>query len=134
MPKVEKLIDGLLKLQDAILEKEKDMIQEFEVNKAVGNVAQIEVYDDKENYSVRLKLDENLRIVKTDEEPMHLIRMHVDTLVDLILGERGGRPFDFGRAYAEGHIEFMGIDYHLHAMKMAKAWEKAFYRIRKYLR
>lgn len=133
--RVERIIDGLLKIQELIIRNERDFIDEI-LSKSrddIGNVAQIEVYDDESCYSIRLKLIEGYRIVKTDEEPLHVIRMHIDTLIDLILGERGGRPFDFGRAYAEGRIVMYGPDYHIHAMRFAREWEKAFIRFRKYL-
>jgi hypothetical protein len=133
--RIEKIIDGLLKLQDIILKNERDLVGDLlKDSRDIGNVAQIEIYDEESNYSVRLKLDEGYRIVKTNEEPIHVIRMHIDTLLDLILGERGGRPFDFGRAYAEGWIQLYGKDYHIHAMRFARDWEKAFKRFRKYLK
>ena len=127
MSEIREIIDGLLKLQDKLRKKEKWLVDEAKQN--VGNVAQIEIYSDKETYREKLKLDENLRIVRTNEDAKHVIRMHLDTFIDLLIGERDGSHFDFGTAWTQGLIEFTGEDYISHAMK----WAKAFERLRKYL-
>lgn len=127
MNEVKEIIDGLLKLQDKIMKKEKWTIKEAEKN--VGNIAQIEIYDVFGKYSDRLKLDKNYRIVRTNEKPKHIIRMHIDTFIDLLLGERDGEPFDFGKAWVQGLVEFQGEDYITHAMK----WAEVFSKLRKYL-
>jgi len=119
---VEEIIDGLLKLQDKIIRKEKWISEEAVED--VGNVAHIEVYSVFGSYSTRLKLDKGLRIVKTNEKPLHVIRMHIDTFLDLLTG-----TLDFGEAWARGLIEFDGDNYHVHAMK----WARAFKRLRKYI-
>lgn len=117
------ILEGILRLQDIILKRERSWI-ETEAKEDVGNVAQIEVYNAFGTYSERLKLDSGYRIVKTNEEPKHLIRVHIDTLIDLLTGD-----LDFGEAYAKGLIEFRGENFHLHAIK----WAKGFSRLRKYL-
>lgn len=124
---IREIIDGLLKIQDKILATETWLRDEVAEN--IGNVAQLEVYDIFGAYSERLKLDSNLRIVRTNEPPKHIIRLHIDTFIDLLIGERDGEPFDFGKAYAMGLVEFEGEDYHVHAVK----WAKSFSRLRKYL-
>jgi len=124
---VKEIVEGLLRLQDKILQKEPQLLEE--AKEEVGNVAQIEIYSLHGNYVERLKLDNGLKIVRTNEEPKHVIRMHIDTFIDLLIGERDGEPFDFGKAYMMGLIEFNGVDYHFHAMK----WAKAFERLRKYI-
>jgi len=125
---VKEVVEGLIKLQDKIVKKEQWLINE--AKEEVGNVAQIEIYSLHGNYVERLKLENGLKIVKTNEEPKHVIRMHIDTFIDLLIGERDGEPFDFGKAYMMGLIEFNGVDYHFHAMKWAKAFEK----LRKYIK
>ena len=125
---IKEIVDGLLRLQDKILSRESWLKDEAKEN--IGNVAQIEVYDLYGTYRERLKLAPGLKIVRTDEKPLHLIRLHIDTFIDLLLGERDGEPFDFGKAYAMGLVEFEGQDYHFHATK----WAKSFERLRKYLK
>ena len=124
---IKEVIDGILKLQDKIMSREPWIVEEAKEN--VGNIAHIEIYSLYGSHVERLKLDENLRIVKTSEEPKHIIRMHIDVFLDLILGERDGQPFDFGKAWTQGLVEFYGEDYITHAMK----WAKAFERLRRYL-
>jgi len=125
---VREVVEGLIKLQDKIVKKEQWLVNE--AKEEVGNVAQIEIYSLHGNYIERLKLENGLKIVKTNEKPKHVIRMHIDTFIDLLIGERDGEPFDFGKAYVMGLIEFNGVDYHFHAMKWAKAFEK----LRKYIK
>ena len=124
---IREIINGILKLQDKIMSREPWIVEEAREN--VGNVAHIEIYSLYGSHVERLKLDENFRIVRTEEKPKHVIRMHIDCLIDLILGERDGQPFDFGKAWTQGLIEFYGEDYITHAMK----WSKAFERLRKYI-
>lgn len=119
---VKEVIDGLIKLQDKILKSEPWLHEEVEEN--IGNVAQIEIYSLYGTYSERLKLENGMRIVKTTEEPIHVIRMHIDTFIDLLSGE-----LDFGEAYAKGLVEFDGLDYHVHSLM----WSRAFKRLRKYI-
>lgn len=121
---IKEVIEGLLRLQDKILARERDWIVE-EAKENVGNVAQIEIYNVFGTYAERLKLDNGYRIVKTTEPPKHVIRVHIDTFIDLLTGD-----LDFKDAYAKGLVDFKGENYHLHAIK----WAKGFERIRKYLR
>jgi len=124
---VKEVIDGILKLQDKIMAREPWTIDE--AKESVGNIAQIEIYSLYGTHDERLKLDESLRIVRTNEPPKHVIRMHIDVFLDLLLGERDGRAFDFGKAWIQGLVEFYGEDYITHSLK----WAKAFERLRKYL-
>lgn len=124
LDEIKEVIEGLLRLQDKILARERDWIVE-EAKENVGNVAQIEIYNVFGTYAERLKLDNGYRIVKTTEPPKHVIRVHIDTFIDLLTGD-----LDFKDAYAKGLVEFKGENYHLHAIK----WAKGFERIRKYLR
>lgn len=124
LDEIKEVIEGLLRLQDKILARERDWIVE-EAKENVGNVAQIEIYNVFGTYAERLKLDNGYRIVKTTEPPKHVIRVHIDTFIDLLIGD-----LDFKDAYAKGLVEFKGENYHLHAIK----WAKGFERIRKYLR
>lgn len=124
LDEIKEVIEGLLRLQDKILARERDWIVE-EAKENVGNVAQIEIYNVFGTYAERLKLDNGYRIVKTTEPPKHVIRVHIDTFIDLLTGD-----LDFKDAYAKGLVEFKGENYHLHAIK----WAKGFERIRKYLK
>jgi len=124
LDEIREVIDGLLRLQDMIISKERDWI-ESEAKEDIGNVAQIEIYNVFGTYRERLKLADGYRIVKTTEKPKHVIRVHLDTFLDLLTGE-----LDFGEAYAKGLVQFSGENYHIHAIK----WAKGFERLRKYLR
>ena len=123
LKEVEEIIEGLLRLQDKIMKLEGDWIKE-EARESIGNVAQIEVYNIYGTYSERLKLEDGYRIVKTREPPKHIIRVHIDTFLDLLTWE-----IDFYDAYAKGLVEFEGENYHIHAIK----WSKGFERLRKYI-
>jgi len=123
--RVEEIIDGLLNLQDRmmdIVDREPWLQKEAEEGK--GRIAQIEVYDLDGTYGKRLKVTNDLRIVETEDEPIHLIRCHVDTFLDCLSGD-----LTFGDAYARGLIEFQGENYQVHAAK----WSRAFQRYRGYL-
>jgi len=118
--RVEEIIDGLLNLQDRmmnIVDREPWLQKEAEEGK--GRIAQIEVYDLQGTYSKRLKVTDDLRIVETEEEPVHLIRCHVDSFLDILGGD-----LTFGDAYSRGLIDFQGKDFHVHAMKWARAFQK----------
>jgi len=120
---VEDVINGLLKLQDMILKREPWLLEE--AKESIENVAQIEIYHLFGAYRERLKLDKGLKIIKTTEKPKHLISMHLDVFLDLIIG-----TIDFGEAYVRGLVEFRGESYHVHALR----WAEAFKRLRKYLK
>ena len=125
MPAIDEIKDifeGLLRLQDIILQRE-PWIKD-EAKEDIGNVAHIEVYNVFGTHTERLKLEKGFRIVKTKEPPKHKIRMHIDVFLDLLTGE-----IDFHEAYVKGLIEFEGEQYHIHAMK----WSRAFERLRKYI-
>jgi len=123
LDEIKEVIDGLLRLQDMILKKERTWIEQ-EAQESIGNIAQIEVYNVFGSYRERLKLVDGYRIVKTTEQPKHVIRIHIDTLIDLLTGE-----MDFHEAYAKGLVQFNGENYHIHAIK----WAKGFARLRKYI-
>jgi len=111
------IIDGLLNLSDRVFSQEDWLANQAEEH--VGNVAIIEVYDLEGTVSKKLKLQPNLRIVETDEDHRHRIRMHTDTFLDLLTGE-----LTFGDAWARGDVEFYGDDYNKHAVIWARSFEK----------
>ena len=122
---VEEIIDGLLKLQDVILgdNPADEWVKQRAIENA-GNVAYIHIVDEEGSTQVRLKLDENLRIVKTNEPPTHVITMHIDVFLGILAGE-----IDPREAYVRGLLSFRGKDYHFHALM----WAKSFERLRKVL-
>ena len=126
MSDVEDIINGLLRLQNLVVEP--NPVDEWVLEKArenVGNVAMIRVYDDSSISEVTLKLTEDLKIVKTNEKPKHVITMHINVFLDLLSGD-----LDFRDAYLNGLLDFQGENYHIHAL----LWSKAFERLRKVLK
>lgn len=125
--RIRDIINGLLKLQDIVLGKNPvDPWVKERVMDNVGNVAMIQIIDEDGIVAERLKLDEKtLKIVRTNEKPIHIITMHVDVFLDLLSGD-----LDFKDAYVNGFVEFKGKDYHTHAL----LWSKAFERLRKYIK
>lgn len=117
MSELKELIDGFFRIQRFIL-RENPWIQK-EAEPEIGNVAQIEIYDEKSAHTERLKLEKDMVIVRTNEPYVHKIRMHIDTFLLLLSGN-----LSFADAYTMGLIEFEGKDYHLHAMKWAQAFER----------
>jgi len=122
LDEVKEIIEGIIRLQDKIMREEPWLVEE--AKESEGNIAQIEIYNVLGTYRERLKL-QGMKIVKTTEEPIHLIRCSLDVFLDLLLGEQ-----DFGDAYANGLIEFRGENFQVHALK----WAKAFKRIRKHIK
>ena len=126
MSDVEDIINGLLRLQNLVVGP--NPVDEWVLEKArenVGNVAMIRVYDDSSISEVTLKLTEDLKIVKTNEKPKHVITMHINVFLDLLSGD-----LDFRDAYLNGLLDFQGENYHIHAL----LWSKAFERLRKVLK
>ena len=126
MSEVEDIINGLLRLQNFVVGPKP--VDEWVLKKAkenVGNIAMIRVYDEEGVSEVTLKLTEDLKIVKTNEKPKHVITMHIDVFLDLLSGD-----LDFRDAYVNGLLDFQGENYHLHCM----LWAKAFERLRRVLR
>ena len=122
MSDVEDIINGLLRLQNLVVGP--NPVDEWVLEKArenVGNVAMIRVYDDSGISEVTLKLTEDLKIVKTNEKPKHVITMHINVFLDLLSGD-----LDFRDAYLNGLLDFQGENYHIHAL----LWSKAFERLR----
>ena len=98
MSEVGEIIDGLLELQNLIVGP--NPVDEWvleRVKENIGNVAMLRVYDEEGVSEVTLKLTEDLKIVKTSENPKHVITMHIDTLLDILAGD-----LDFGSAYVKG--------------------------------
>jgi len=126
MSRVERIINGLLKLQNLVVgPKPVDEWTLKKVKENIGNIAMLRVYDRKGVSEVTLKLTEGLKIVKTNEKPKHVITMDIGTLLDILTGD-----LDFGDAYVNGRINFQGEDYHLHCF----LWAKAFKRLRRTLK
>ena len=126
MSDVEDIINGLLRLQSLVVGP--NPVDEWFLEKAkenVGNIAMLRVYDDNGVSEITLKLTEDLKIVKTNERPKHVITMHLDTFLDLLSGD-----LDFRDAYVNGLLDFQGENYHLHCLM----WAKAFQRLRKVLK
>ena len=126
MSDVEDIINGLLRLQKWIIGSKP--VDEWVLEKAkenVGNIAMIRVYDEEGVSEVTLKLTEDLKIVKTNEKPKHVITMHIDVFLDLLDGD-----LDFRDAYVNGLLDFQGESYHVHAL----LWSKAFERLRNVLK
>ena len=122
MSEVEDIINGLLRLQNLVVGPKP--VDEWVLKKAkenVGNIAMIRVYDEEGVSEVTLKLTEDLKIVKTNEKPKHVITMHIDVFLDLLDGD-----LDFRDAYVNGLLDFQGENYHVHAL----LWSKAFERLR----
>jgi len=122
MSDVEDIINGLLRLQNFVVGPKP--VDEWVLKKAkenVGNIAMIRVYDEEGVSEVTLKLTEDLKIVKTNEKPKHVITMHIDVFLDLLDGD-----LDFRDAYVNGLLDFQGENYHVHAL----LWSKAFERLR----
>ena len=122
MSEVEDIINGLLRLQNLVVGPKP--VDEWVLEKAkenVGNIAMIRVYDDSGVSEVTLKLTEDLKIVKTNEKPKHVITMHINTFIDLLTGD-----LNFKDAYVNGLLDFQGESYHVHAL----LWSKAFERLR----
>ena len=120
MSEVEGIIDGLLELQNLIVGP--NPVDEWVLERAkenIGNIAMLRVYDEEGVSEVTLKLTEDLKIVKTNENPKHVITMHIDTLLDILAGD-----LDFGSAYVKGLVDFQGDSYHLHALLWAKSFER----------
>jgi len=115
--RTEEIIDGLLSLSDRIFSQEEWLTSQ--AKEQMGNVAIIEVYDLEGTVSRKLKLRPNLQIVETDEDHLHRIRMHTDTLLDLLNGD-----LTFGDAWTQGEVEFYGEDYNRHAVIWARSFEK----------
>ena len=128
MADVESIINGLLRLQNLVVGP--NPIDEWVIEKArenVGNVAMIRVYDDSGISEVTLKLTEDLKIVKTNEEPKHVITMHIDTFLDILTGD-----LDFRDAYVNGLLDFQGESYHVHALLWSKSFERLRWILKKY--
>ena len=126
MSDVEDIINGLLRLQSLVVGP--NPVDEWVLEKAkenVGNIAMLRVYDDNGVSEITLKLTEDLKIVKTNERPKHVITMHLDTFLDLLSGD-----LDFRDAYVNGLLDFQGESYHVHAL----LWSKAFERLRSVLK
>ena len=126
MSDVEDIINGLLRLQNLVVGP--NPVDEWVLEKArenVGNVAMIRVYDDSGISEITLKLTEDLKIVKTNEKPKHVITMHINVFLDLLSGD-----LDFRDAYLNGLLDFQGENYHIHAL----LWSKAFERFRRVLK
>jgi len=122
MSEVEDIINGLLRLQNLVVGP--NPVDEWVLERAkenVGNIAMIRVYDEEGVSEVTLKLTEDLKIVKTNEKPKHVITMHIDVFLDLLDGD-----LDFRDAYVNGLLDFQGENYHVHAL----LWSKAFERLR----
>ena len=120
MSDVEDIINGLLRLQNLVVGP--NPVDEWVLERAkenVGNIAMIRVYDEEGVSEVTLKLTEDLKIVKTNEKPKHVITMHIDVFLDLLSGD-----LDFRDAYVNGLLDFQGENYHLHCMLWAKAFER----------
>ena len=120
MSDVEDIINGLLRLQKWIIGSKP--VDEWVLKKAkenVGNIAMLRVYDEGGTSEVTLKLTEDLKIVKTNEKPKHVITMPIDVFLALLSGD-----LDFKDAYAMGLLKFQGENYHLHCMLWAKAFER----------
>jgi len=115
--RTEEIIDGLLNLSDRIFSQEEWLADQ--AKEQAGNVAIIEVYDLEKTVSRKLKLQPNLKIVETDKDHRHRIRMHTDTFLDLLSGK-----LTFGDAWTEGEVEFYGEDYNKHAVIWARSFEK----------
>lgn len=122
---VEEIIEGLLRLQSIILgdNPADEWVKQRAIENA-GNVAHIHIVDEEGVTQVKLKLDENLRIIKTEEPPVHVITMHIDTFLGILAGE-----LDLSEAYVRGLLSFRGKDHHFHCL----LWAKAFKRLRKIL-
>ena len=127
MSEVEKLINGLLRLQDKLVRENDDPWIKERIDENVGNVAMLAIYDDEGITKVTLKLDSDMKIRKTNEEPKHVITMHVDTFLDLLSGN-----LDFRDAYLKGWLDFQGEDYHYHCLMWAKSFEGLRGKLRKY--
>jgi len=120
MSEVEDIINGLLRLQNLVVGPKP--VDEWVLEKAkenVGNIAMIRVYDEEGVSEVTLKLTEDLKIVKTNENPKHVITMHINTFIDLLTGD-----LDFRDAYVNGLLDFQGENYHVHCMLWAKSFER----------
>ena len=120
MSEVEDIINGLLRLQNLVVGPKP--VDEWVLEKAkenVGNIAMIRVYDEEGVSEVTLKLTEDLKIVKTNENPKHVITMHINTFIDLLTGD-----LDFRDAYVNGLLDFQGENYHLHCLLWAKSFER----------
>ena len=120
MSEVGDIINGLLRLQNLVVGPKP--VDEWVLEKAkenVGNIAMIRVYDEEGVSEVTLKLTEDLKIVKTNENPKHVITMHINTFIDLLTGD-----LDFRDAYVNGLLDFQGENYHVHCMLWAKSFER----------
>jgi len=122
MSDVEDIINGLLRIQEWVMDSK--AMDEWILEKAkenVGNVAMLRVYDEEGVSEVTLKLTEDLKIVKTNEKPKHVITMPIDVFLLLLSGD-----MDFGDAYTMGLLNFQGENFHIHAL----LWAESFKRLR----
>jgi len=128
MSDVEDIINGLLRLQNLVVGP--NPVDEWVLEKAkenIGNIAMLRVYDDNGVSEITLKLTEDLKIVRTNEKPKHIITMHLDTFLDLLSGD-----LDFRDAYVNGLLDFQGEAYHVHALLWSKAFERLRWVLKRY--
>ena len=128
MSEVEEIIDGLLELQNLIVGP--NPVDEWvleRVKENIGNVAMLRVYDEEGVSEVTLKLTEDLKIVKTNEKPKHVITMPIDVFLLLLSGD-----LDFGDAYTMGLLKFQGENYHLHCMLWAESFKRLRWALKRY--
>jgi hypothetical protein len=120
MSEVEDIINGLLKLQKHVLGSDPtDSWVKSKILENRNNVAQLVVYDDNSSTDVRLTLDDNNNIVRTNEPPVHTIQMHVDTFLAILSND-----MSINEAYLNGLISVSGENHHVHCLTWAKAFER----------
>ena len=120
MSEIDDIINGLLTLQSHVLgKKPTDMWVKNMILENKSNVAQLVIYDDNSTTDVRLTLDSENNIVKTDNDPVHVIQMHIDTFLAILSND-----VSINEAYLNGLVQVSGENHHVHCLIWAKAFER----------
>jgi len=122
--RVKKVVEKLLALQDhlwsVVPEDVKKTMMES-AKKYSDRSAQLEIYDKNGTEIIRLELTPEMKVRMGTSTPVCVIRMSVDTFIDLLTGET-----DLRSAYFRGELDFHGENW----LYYATAWMHYFDRLR----
>ena len=117
--KVRSVIEKIIRLQDELARLvDRDLYEEFkeEVEREPERVGVLEIRDRSGSERVIIALQQGrARIVDNPDKIDHVVKMDLDTFVDLITGE-----LDLGEAWALDLVEVEGEDSMLHLIRWVK--------------
>jgi len=121
--KLEKILNNVIEMQDSLFKmlrpEDREFIQKEE--QEVADIVALVCIDGEDGGEFKITLDEQgfIRYAPDNYEPVHTIRLHEDTFLDLLSGES-----DFQKAYMRGEISFEGRNKTYHALKIGRGFKR----------